>query len=508
VNHVQHVDWGLIAPVLAPAVAAVLVLVLDAMLPRAVLARRGPLVLDVVCGLGLLGGVVALLPLAGKVRSTFCATGRGGGCSYAVEPVTSGLQLVILLAAGVCLLLSIGQRDAPPRAEHHLLLLSATAGAVAVAGSRDLATLLVALETASLPAVGLVGLRRDGRGAEAALKLLLTSVVSVALLVLGIAMLYAASGTLHLGGLGEGPLAPVAGDARALAGLGLLFAVAGIAFKLSIVPFQLWTPDTYAGAPLPIAAFLAAVSKAAGLAALITVLVAGADVMGASWPKVIGALAAVTMTVGNLVALRQRGAVRLLAWSTVAQAGWVILPLAGSARPGPTAGSAIAYLAAYIVATLLAFAVVAVVARDAPGGEQHELSAYAGLARRRPVLAGALILALLGLAGLPPGVFGLVAKVVALRPVVADQVWVVAAVAVVNVALGIAVYLRWAVVLVAGPVADPAADSGADPAAASDPVPPTAQASRPEVAALALTMVAAVLLSLAPQLLAGLTTGL
>jgi NADH-quinone oxidoreductase subunit N len=494
VTGVQHVHWALVAPVLAPAVAAVLVLLVDAVLPRRVLAERGPMILDVVAGLGLVGGVVALLPLAGRTESTFCATGRGGGCSYLVEPVTSGLQLVILLAAGVCLLLSIGQRAAPPRAEHHLLLLSATAGAVAVAGARDLATLLIALETASLPAVGLVGLRRDGRGAEAAVKLLLTSVVSVALLVLGIAMVYAASGTLHLGSLGSGPVAPVPGDARALAALGLVLTVAGIAFKLSIVPFQLWTPDTYAGAPLPIAAFLASVSKAAGLAALVVVLVAGADVMGASWPKVIGALAAITMTVGNLVALRQHGAVRLLAWSTVAQAGWVILPLAGSGRPGPTAGSAIAYLAAYIVASLLAFAVVAVVARDAPGGEQHQLSAYAGLARSRPVLGGALILALVGLAGLPPGIFGLVAKVVALRPVVADQVWLVAAVAVVNVVLGIAVYLRWAVVVVSGPSRERAESAE--------------RASRPEIAALTLTVAAAALLSVAPQLLAGLTTGL
>jgi NADH-quinone oxidoreductase subunit N len=200
------------------------------------------------------------------------------------------------------------------------------------------------------------------------------------------------------------------------------------------------------------------------------------------------------MTVGNLVALRQSGAIRLLAWSTVAQAGWVLLPLAGSARPGPTAGAAIAYLAAYIVASLLAFAVVAVVSREAPGGEQHRLTAYAGLARRRPVLGGVLLLALVALAGLPPGIFGLVAKVLALRPVVADQVWLVAAIAVANVALGIAVYLRWAVIVLSG-----------EPASVSV---RRSRASRPEVAAIALTAGAAVLLSVAPQLLAGLTTGL
>jgi NADH-quinone oxidoreductase subunit N len=520
VNSVQHVDWALVAPVLGPAIAAVLVLVLDAVLPRGLLAARGPLILDLVAGAGLLAGAIAVLPLAHVERGTFCVSGLSAqtveGCSYAAEPVTTGLQLVILLAAGVCLLLAIGQRRQPPRAEHHLLLLTAAAGAVAVAGARDLATLLVALETASLPVVGLVALRRDGRGAEAAVKLLLTSVVSVALLVLGIAMLYAASGTLYLGPLGgAGTLAPATADGRALAGLGILFAVAGIAFKISVVPFQLWTPDTYAGAPLPVAAFLAAVSKAAGVAALVVVLASGAPVLGVTWTQGIGALAALTMTVGNLVALRQRGAVRLLAWSTVAQAGWVILPLAGAGRDGQAAGAAagaaIAYLAAYIVASLLAFAVVAVVARTAVGGDAHELSSYAGLVRRRPVLGAALAFALVALAGLPPGVFGLVAKVLALRPVVADHYWLVAGVAVVNVALGIAVYLRWAVILLS-PEPEPQLQPEPQPELERQPEtarsPIAARASRPELAALIAAGGAAVLFSLAPQLIAGLTNGL
>lgn len=519
-NGVQHVDWVLIAPVLAPAVAGVLALMLDAVLPRAVLAATGPTILDVVAGLGLLVGLLSLLPIAGEERATFCTSGDPGGCSYAVEPVTSGLQLVILLAAGVCLLLAIGQRVGPPRAEHHLLLLAATSGALAVAGSRDLATVLVALETASLPVVGLVALRRDGRGAEGALKLLLTSVVSVALLVLGIAMLYAAVGTLYLGPLGgDGSLVPLSPNARALAGLGVVLAVAGIAFKVSIVPFQLWTPDTYAGAPLPVAAFLAVVSKAAGVAALVVVLAAGAPLLGVVWTQVVGALAAVTMTVGNVVALRQSGAVRLLAWSTVAQAGWVILPLAGAGKDGhaagAAAGAAIAYLAAYIAASLLAFSVVAIVARSAPGGEAHLLSAYAGLARRRPMLGAALALALVALAGLPPGVVGLVAKLLALRPVVADRFWVLAAIAVVNVALGIAVYLRWGVLLLAGsevedPAENPAEDPVEDPAGAEAAGPQIAanRASRPELAAVVTAGAAVVLLSVAPQLVAVLTTGL
>ncbi len=510
-NGVQHVDWSLLAPVLLPAGAAVLILVLDAVLPRPILAASGPRLLDYVAIGGLVGGLLSIPGLHGIRRGTMCGPQRFGGCSYAADPVTTGLQLVILLAALVCLLLAIGQRTEPPRAEHHLLLLAATAGAVAVAGARDLATVLVALETASLPVVGLVALRRDGRGAEAAVKLLLTSVVSVAVLVLGVAMVYAATGTLYLGYIGgSGSLAPVTSEAQALAGLGILFVVAGIAFKVSVVPFQLWTPDTYAGAPLPIAAFLAAVSKAAGVAALVVVLAGGAALLGSTWVPVVGALAAITMTVGNLVALRQQGAVRLLAWSTVAQAGWVILPLAGSGRDGSTAaaaaGAAVAYLAAYVVASLLAFAVVAVVARTAPGGDAHELSAYAGLARRRPVLGAALGLALVALAGLPPGVVGLVAKVVALRPVVADHFWVVAAIAVVNVALGIAVYLRWGLILLTGRPAEAADPSVATEAESEDG--PGARASWPELAALVAAGAAAVLFSVAPQLIAGLTTGL
>jgi NADH-quinone oxidoreductase subunit N len=509
VNGVQHVEWALIAPVLAPAIAAVLVLVLDAALPRTVLAALGATLLDIVAGLGLLAGFLLLLPIAGDERGTFCTAGDPGGCSYAVEPVTSGLQLVILLAAGVCLLLAIGQRTGPPRAEHHLLLLAATAGALAVAGSRDLATVLVSLETASLPVVGLVALRRDADGAEAALKLLLTSVVSVALLVLGIAMLYAASGTLYLGPLGgDGSLAPLSSNAHALAGLGVVLALSGIAFKVSIVPFQLWTPDTYAGAPLPIAAFLAAVSKAAGLAALVVVLAAGAPLLGVVWTQVVGALAVVTMTVGNLVALRQTGAVRLLAWSTVAQAGWVVLPLAGAGSDGHAAGAAagasIAYLAAYIAASLLAFAVVAIVSRSAPEGERHQLATYAGLARRRPMLAVGLGLALVALAGLPPGVVGLVAKVLALRPVVADHFWLLAGIAVANVALGIAVYLRWGVLLLAGSEEE---EEGQESAGRGTPS-ALHRASWPELTAVVTSGAAVVLLSVAPQLVAVLTTGL
>jgi NADH-quinone oxidoreductase subunit N len=459
---VQAIDWLALGPALAPAVAALLLLAADAVVgPRG----GGRWWRDALALSGLGVGLLLVVPLGGEAAATFCAdvTSSSAGatptaaCGFVASPLTLALQTLVLAAALVCLLLAIGQRtalspDGPswPRTEHHLLLLTATAGACVLAGARDYASLAVAVETASLPVVGLVALRRDGRGVEAGVKLLLTAVLSFALLVLGISLIYASTGSLHL----AAPVSDALPDLGLLHGVGVALAVAGIGFKLSLVPFHAWTPDTYAGAPAPIAAFLATVSKVAGLTALVLVLAIGAPGLARSWSLLAGALAAVTMTVGNLVALRQRTAVRLLAWSTVAQAGWVVLPLAGAVTPGRVAAAAtasIGYLLAYVAATLTAFAVVVVVAQRHAAGERHGLDAYDRMLRSRPVLGAVLGFALLCLAGLPPGVMGLVAKVVALGPVVAAHAWLLTAVAVLNVVLGVAVYLRWGVHLVAAP---------------------------------------------------------
>jgi NADH-quinone oxidoreductase subunit N len=288
------------------------------------------------------------------------------------------------------------------------------------------------------------------------------------------------------------------GDLAVVHGLGLALIVAGAAFKLSLVPFHLWTPDTYAGAPLPVAAFLSTVSKSAGLSAVVVVLAVGAPERSVLWAGPLGVLAVVTMSVGNLVALRQDGAVRLLAWSTVAQAGWVLLPLAGAVGHGRVPGAvsaSVAYLLAYVTATLTAFAVVARVAAAHPDGDRHRLGAYAGLWRRQPALALVLAFALVCLAGLPPGVMGLVAKVVALVPVLGVEAWWLVGAAVANVALGVAVYLRWAVQVFA-----PAADDAPTPVAVG---------GTPVAARLALSLAAAgcVALSVLPEGLIGLLGG-
>ncbi|OLT44968.1 hypothetical protein BJF86_11130 [Serinicoccus sp. CNJ-927] len=459
-----QLDLLALLPVLAPVVAAVLVLVLDVTLP----ARRTPhLYLG---GAGLLAGAAAAVPglllPPGDRRGALCLP--DGWCAYAADDLVSALQLAALLAALVVLVLawpdwSAPGRDGGPeptgRAPVVLaLLLAATAGVVAVPAAGDLGSLLVSLELATLPTVVLVALVRTtwaaprrARAVDGAVALLTTSLVSFGLLALGAAFWAAATGSTRFTGIPSAPHPE-------LLVLAAVLLVAGLAFKVSAVPFHAWTPITYAAAPLPVTAYLATVSKVAALGGLVVVVRALGEVEGTTLVA-IALLAAASMTVGNLVALVQQDAVRLLAWSTVAQAGWVLLPLASlSARAASAAGS---YLVVYLTATLLAFVVVAAVAglvRDSasdgtqgasPAAGSTTLQLHRGLLRDRPLLAVPLGLALLALAGLPPAIAGLIAKVVALRPVLGDETWWLAVVAAVNIALGITVYLRWLVVLAA-----------------------------------------------------------
>ena len=488
-NTMVSIDALALAPVLAPAAGAVLVLVLDVLAPRLRTAHHA---------LGLLAlaaGVAFAVPgaLRGEtdpVRS-LCLPAPDGACFYEAGPLASALQIGALASALVVLLLvwpAGGSRDSAPEqlrggpAVTVALVLSATAGAAAVAAAHDLGSWLVALELATLPAIALVALRATRSAGAGALSLLTTSLVSFALVVLGAALWLVATGRpVFSGGAVEQALR--SGDDRAVLLLGVLLLVGGLGFKLSLVPFHAWTPQAYAGGTEPVAAFLAATSKVAALAALVVVLrplaAAGAPVLVG-----IGVLAALSMTVGNVLALVQDDPVRLLAWSTVAQAGWVILPLATLVPAGLAASGG--YLLAYVIATLVAFTVVVLVGGGAAG---RTLTAYRGMLRTRPALGALLGLALVSLAGLPPGVLGLVAKVVALRPVVAEGLWALALVAVVNAVIGVAVYLRWFAVLFQEPATAPG---------------PARPAARGALAALALTGTALVLTSLAPQLLLGL----
>jgi NADH-quinone oxidoreductase subunit N len=500
---VVSIDLGILLPVLAPALGAAAVLVVDVIAPR---LRRTHYALALV---SLLVGVVATVPGLGSVpgdaRATLCLPASPGRCLYAATAVASGLQLAALLGAVVTLLLAWPEdRETPPGRTSVTvsLVLTATAGATAVAAARDLGTWLVALELATLPVVALVALREARSAITGAVALLTTSLVSFAMLAMAAALWLAATGRAFFDT--EAALQAAADPGRrTVLVLAVVLALAGVGFKLSLVPFHAWTPEAYDGASLPVAAFLAGTSKVAALAALLVVVQAIAP-LGAPVLTAVAVLAALSMTLGNVMALRQDGVVRLLAWSTVAQAGWVILPLAAVSTSAVRASSG--YLLAYLVATLLAFSVVAALAHLRGPVAARTLSSYGsgrGLLREHPLLACALALALLSLAGLPPGLLGVVAKVVALRPVVADGLWLLAVVAAGNAVLGVAVYLRWLRLLL-GPVPGEEVPAVVGERADARTAAPDGVRRRVHPAvlvAVGLTFAALVLTSLAPDLL-------
>ncbi|MEJ7627976.1 MAG: NADH-quinone oxidoreductase subunit N [Nocardioidaceae bacterium] len=471
----QHVDWFAISPPLCLVVAAVVALLGDAFAPAT--RRWLPTAVS-------LAGVSTALVLALSLpqpRSTFClgsrSTGEPLGCSWTVDHVTVVWWAVVLVGAGLVIaLLHPHLMDGElPAGELHLLLLASATGALGVAASGDLVTLLVSIETLSLPAFALVGLRADGRGAEAALKFFLVSVVATAFSLLGISMVYGATGSVVALPVAS---AGITGTAvTPVLGMGMTLTLVALAFKVAVVPFQAWVPDTYVGAPVPVAAYLSVVSKVAGLAGLVVVLVRFFPAYADTWRPVMAGAAALTMSVGNLAALRQTHAVRLLAWSSVAQAGYLVVPLAAGGGDRDL-GALQSYALMYAVVNLAAFGAVAAAARWGA----TTVADLAGLARRRPLVGVSLAFALLCLAGLPPGVVGLVAKVVIFQSAVDGGLGWLAVVMAVNVAVGLVYYLRVVALLLR-------------PAEHATPV---GTVGRPVQVVLAATLAAAVILSVLP----------
>ncbi|MFB7865100.1 NADH-quinone oxidoreductase subunit N [Streptomyces sp. NPDC056069] len=487
---VQSVDWLAIAPPTLTAAVAVAVLVADLFVPA---ARRQLLGWTSVAGLA--ASLLLLLPLRAGDRSTFCLTAdtQVRACSYTADRFTLVIQFLVLAGALVTALLSLADtRDRLPAGEYWFLLLSSAAGAALLPASRDLATLVVALEVASLPAFALVGLRRGDRmSSESALKFFLSSVTATAVTLLGVSFVYAATGTLHLTEVAQ-RLGDVPGQLQTLAQAGVVLTLVGFAFKTAAVPFHFWVPDTYVGAPLPVAAYLSVVGKAVGFTGLILVTVVAFPSYADVWGPALAVLAALTMTGGNVAALRQVStrawsAVRLLAWSSVAQAGYLLVPIAAAAYSSDDQiGATVAYALMYAVVNLGAFAVVALVARTHP---EVRISDFRGLYATSPAAALALGFFLLNLAGLPPGIIGLFAKVTVFSTAVDAGLGWLAVIMGVNVVIALYYYLRWTALLFRAPRTAPEGEPRAVRAGVPAPI----------TLAVALTAVAGVVLSGYPQ---------
>ena len=442
----QDVDWSAIAPPLALAVAAVLVLLFGAF-TGPVRSRRAALAPTALTLLAVVVAAVLAARLWGEERSTFCIarplSETASLCSFAVNSLTLVFWGIVLFGSAVVALIGTVAvaEGRTPMGEWNFLLLCSATGALTIAASRDLVTLVVALEVVSLPAFAMTGLRRgDPKAAEAALKFFLVSVISTSVMLMGVSLVYGATGSVFLGPM-DAALGQGSGLGR-VAGVGALLTVVGLAFKVAAVPFHMWVPDTYVGAPVAVAAYLSVVSKAAGFVGLILVLDGGMRSIADVWAPVVAVLAALTMTVGNVLALWQRHAIRLLAWSSVAQAGYILVPFAAVGADGAgdgAAGASMGYLAIYAFVNLGAFAVAAVVGTRYP---EQRLSDYRGLVHDEPGAGWPLAFALVALAGLPPGIVGLLAKVVVFDAVAGPTTWL-AVVMAVNVAIGLVYYVRW-----------------------------------------------------------------
>lgn len=495
---IQSIDHVALLPAYFAAGTALLALLTDL-----ALARR-PATVAVTAAGAVAVAVAAVLVGRGPVRETFClladpAATAPAACSYQANPTSAVVAVLFALLTLAVLGLSAGALRSLPAGEYCFLLAASLTGGVVLAYARDLITLIVALETLTLPLYALVGLRRRTlASAQGAVTLFVASVAATAVTLLGAALLYSATGAVHLRPLADALAAGVPSGLRPLATVAVVLLLAGLAFKVAAVPFHAWAPAAYDGAPLPVAAYLSTASKLGGVVAVVYV------VGEALWPwlDVVGlplaAFAILTMTVGNLVALRQRRMVRLLAWSSVAQSGYILAPLGAFAVASGRTEEAVtlavsataAYAIFYVLIELGAFgSVVALRSRGPSGGpsggagggsgaedggaDGGTIAQYRGLARRAPLIGAAFTLALIGLAGLPPGLAGMFAKVAVVRSLLSGGAGWLAVVVAVNVVIGLAYYVRVAALLYAAP----APSAPATPARSEVPAPAGAPAA-------------------------------
>jgi NADH-quinone oxidoreductase subunit N len=355
--------------------------------------------------------------------------------------ICGGVALSALMSAGW-----LHAREAE-RGEFYALILFAAAGMVLVGMASDLLVAFVAIEIMSLSTYSLTAfVRRGRRPSEAAFKYMILGAVSSALLLYGSALVFGATGTTLFSAM-HGPRG--AGSLLLLGGLGLI--ASGLAFKVGAVPFHAWTPDVYEGAPTPVTAFMAAGVKTAAFALLARIFLAsqvGAEVRDLSFEKVLVVLAVLTMVFGNLLALPQRSVKRMLAYSSIGHAGYLLVGVI-SARVDGVRGMALAgllfYLAAYTATAIGAFAVVGALEDRAHGDVEPErawdLARFSGLARRRPGLAFAMTVFLLSLAGVPPTA-GFIGKLFLFKAAVGAQLVPLAVVGLLTSILGAFYYLR------------------------------------------------------------------
>ncbi|NOT34736.1 MAG: NADH-quinone oxidoreductase subunit N [Candidatus Eisenbacteria bacterium] len=429
--HFLAVDWWALGPVIALSVGAMLILMLE-FLPKS-RGNRGP--------------IVALLTLAAaaysvwKVRDVRRALFEG---MYVHDGFTVFFVLLFCAITAISVLLSWDyvKRTRIPQPEYYALMLSSTLGMIIMAASNDLITFFVGLELMSLALYVLVGFRRSRlESSEAALKYFLLGAFASGFLLYGIALLYGATGTTNLTAmsafLSDTPLLK-----NPLLIVGSVLLLTGFAFKIAAVPFHMWTPDAYEGAPTTVTGYMSVGAKAAAFAGLLRVVINGLDGLQADWKPILIALAILTMTVGNVTALLQNNVKRMLAYSSIAHAGYILVAVVVGGASGGAA--ALFYLAVYALMNLGAFGLLGILGRDRD--ERVLIADLRGLGFRQPLIGIAFAIFMLSLGGIPPTA-GFMAKIFIFGVAIDAGYMPLVIVSVLNSVVSIFYYLRVTVAL-------------------------------------------------------------
>jgi NADH-quinone oxidoreductase subunit N len=418
-------DFYYILPELVLTAGALLVLIVDVLLPKGRQAVLAWVTLGV-----LAATLYSLTPFTGTHREV--AHGL-----IAVDRFALFFKVVFLIAAAITVLMSVRylEIEGAPAGEYYFLILCATLGMMIMAGGIDLITLFIGLETMAVSFYILAGfIKPSQRSNEAAVKYFLLGAFSLGILLYGMSLMYGLSGTTSLRTMSTA-FAGLETDRRLV--LAVILVVAGMGFKIAAVPFHMWAPDVYEGAPTPITAFLSVGSKAASFAMLLRIFIEGLPSMSADWRLLFEVLAIVTMTVGNVAALTQSNLKRMLAYSSIAHAGYVLIGVVAGTARGVTA--TLIYLFIYAFMQLGAFSIIVLLRRRDIMGD--ELKDFGGLSSRNPLAAFAMLLFMLSLGGIPPtagfmGKFWLFGAAIE-----AGYVWL-AVIAVLNSAISLYYYIR------------------------------------------------------------------
>ncbi len=425
---INSTDVVAVLPFISVALGSVGLLIADLLIP----AERRHVTAWLAAALLLTAAVIALSLLGSPTFEAFGGMVISDPTAFFLDTLICTIGLVTIL-----LTLRYNQVRGILRGEFYILLALSISGMTLVTHANNLLILLLGIELLSIPLYVLCGIARPRlESEESALKYFLTGAFASGFLVYGIALTYGASGTLSLQ---TAPAAPnVSGDPLLLIGIGLI--LVGLGFKVAAVPFHLWAPDTYEGAPTTVTAFMATATKVAGFAALLRVLHGGLPGMESTWQPLVAIIAAATMIVGNLAALAQQNLKRMLAYSSIAHAGYALV---GVAAHDTT--SVVFYLTGYAFTTLAAFAVITAIG-SSEGEEMQFLEAYSGLGRQKPLLGAVLAIAMFSLIGIPPTV-GFIGKYFVFQAAVAKGLVWLAVLGVLTSAMAAYYYLR--VVMVA-----------------------------------------------------------